>query len=331
MKRTGMRAVSESDSGDGDEVGGFEEGSGGGDAGTLQATGLRDGCSKKRSTTLMNTQSAYKEFTERLKLLISKHPALITMTLSNIFTMRLIGNKTHGDLAEIAIAEFVNQYRYDFRSIHVGKDLYRAKSKEEDIKIINEITKAEFPVSLKAYGNGPLQLSTDKNSLMFRMLSEAGEMERPEQVKAVLDDSAFSSFAEINVLPLIYDEKNRRCNILVFDYNAARAQTARIVYRSEGKGRKHPIFVFLDSEGDYICEVRYGDAAANALQRGLWTNTRNALKHFESITGGWIDYSHNRVLVELFSHALVSSSAGHELALAKVKEDILALKRRSGI
>ena len=75
----------------------------------------------------MNTQVAYKEFTNRLKLLTSKHPKLITMTLSNIFTMRLIGNKTHGDLAEIAIAEFVNQYMYDFRSIHVGKDLYRAK------------------------------------------------------------------------------------------------------------------------------------------------------------------------------------------------------------
>ena len=71
----------------------------------------------------MNTQAEYKEFTNRLKLLISKQPDLITMTLSNIFTMRLIGNKTHGDLAEIAIAEFVNQYMYDFRSIHVGKDL----------------------------------------------------------------------------------------------------------------------------------------------------------------------------------------------------------------
>lgn len=115
----------------------------------------------------MNTQSAYKEFTERLKLLISKYPDLINITLSNIFTMRLIGNKTHGDLAEIAIAEFINQYMYDFRSIHVGKDLYRAKSKEEDITIVNELTKQSFPVSLKAYGDGPLQLSTDKNTLIF--------------------------------------------------------------------------------------------------------------------------------------------------------------------
>ena len=88
----------------------------------------------------MNNTNAYQDFVARLKLLVSKNPALITTVLSNIFTMRLIGNKTHGDLAEIAIAEFINQYMYDFRSIHVGKDLYRAKSKEEDITVINEIT-----------------------------------------------------------------------------------------------------------------------------------------------------------------------------------------------
>lgn len=123
----------------------------------------------------MTALDPYKDFTERLKLLVSKHPTLITTTLSNIFTMRLIGNKTHGDLAEIAIAEFINQYMYDFRSVHVGKDLYRAKSQEEDIKIINEITKAEFPVSLKAYGDGPLQLSTDKTSSMFPLLQREGK------------------------------------------------------------------------------------------------------------------------------------------------------------
>lgn len=42
----------------------------------------------------MSTPDPYKDFTKRLKLLISKHPVLITTTLSNIFTMRLIGNKT---------------------------------------------------------------------------------------------------------------------------------------------------------------------------------------------------------------------------------------------
>jgi len=62
----------------------------------------------------MSKRDSYKDFTSRLKLLVSKHPDSITITLSNIFTMRLIGNKTHGDLAEIAIAEFINQYMYDF-------------------------------------------------------------------------------------------------------------------------------------------------------------------------------------------------------------------------
>ena len=124
----------------------------------------------------MSTSDAYKDFTRRFKLLVGKRPELITTTLSNIFTMRLIGNKTHGDLAEIAISEFINQYMYDFRSVHVGKDLYRAKSKEEDIKIINEIEKIEFPVSLKAYGDGPLQLSTDKNYTMFPRLQQEGDV-----------------------------------------------------------------------------------------------------------------------------------------------------------
>ncbi len=78
---------------------------------------------EEKSKTKME-QTPYRDSTSRLKLLVSKHPDLITTTLSNIFTMRLIGNKTHGDLAEIAIAEFINQYMYDFRSVHVGKDLY---------------------------------------------------------------------------------------------------------------------------------------------------------------------------------------------------------------
>src|SRR5580704_710473 len=136
----------------------------------------------------MNHQAAYKDFTARFKLLIGKHPLLISTTLSNIFTMRLIGNKTHGDLAEIAIAEFINQYMYDFRSVHVGKDLYRAKSQEEDIKIINEITKAEFPVSLKAYGDGPLQLSTDKSSSMFpRLQREGAKISDANKLKTIFD------------------------------------------------------------------------------------------------------------------------------------------------
>jgi len=278
------------------------------------------------------TPDPYKEFTTRLKHFIGKNPDLIVTTLSNIFTMRLIGNKTHGDLAEIAIAEFINQYMYDFRSIHVGKDLYRAKSKEEDITIINEITQAKFPVSLKAYGDGPLQLSTDKTSQMFpRLLQETGVIEGAGRIKAIFDDPIFAAFNDINVLPLIYNEKKQQCNILVFDYEAAKQQTAKIVREHEGSGRKHPVFRFYDSHGEYICEVRYGDAAANALQRGLWTNTKNAVRYFDSITGGWISYSHNLTLVKLFSHALVSSEKSHAAALELVKADIAKIREAHGL
>lgn len=278
------------------------------------------------------TKVAYKDFTKRFGLLIKKHPNLITTTLSNIFTMRLIGNKTHGDLAEIAISEFINQYMYDFQSIHVGKDLYRAKSKEEDITVKNEITNETFPISLKAYGDGPLQLSTDKSFQMYPLLESYGErICEKSNLDEIFDHPAFSCFSEINVLPLIYDEKKQRCNILVFDSDRARTNTAYIEKATEGRGRKHPAYRFFDKDGLYICEVRYGNASANALQRGLWTNTRNATAYFDSVTNGWVDYSHNLVLVKLFSHALVSSAAGHEVALENIKEDILKLKQANGI
>ena len=273
------------------------------------------------------TVDPYEDFINRLKLLIKQRRDLITITLSNIFTMRLIGNKTHGDLAEIAIAEFINQYMYDFQSIHVGKDLYRAKSKEEDVKIINKISNDQFPVSLKAYGDGPLQLSTDKNFRMFPRLEQEGNEIVGDRVKEVLNDSAFSNFRSVNVLPLIYDETRNKCNILVFDYQKAERDTYSIVrYNADGRRRKHPVYRFFNQNKQYICEVRYGNASANALQRGLWSHTINGLPYFDSITNGWIDYSRNEVLVQLFSHALVSSRQGHNLALEKIKNDIIRLQ-----
>jgi hypothetical protein len=271
----------------------------------------------------------YQDFTKRFALLIAKNPDLITTTLSNIFTMRLIGNKTHGDLAEIAIAEFINQYMYDFRSIHVGKDLYRAKEREEDIQVINEITKAEFSISLKAYGDGPLQLSTDKHFTMFPKLQQLGRLIEGQALRQLWDDNAFSSFGTLNILPLIYNEKAQKCNILVFDDNKAKQAIQRVVLEDSGKGRTHPVYRFYDANHNYVCEVRYGGATANALQRGLWTNTKNGMPYFESITNGWITYAHNPILVRLFSHALLATQQGHETALEVLKQNIESQKLRS--
>ncbi|MFH1890220.1 MAG: hypothetical protein ABIJ91_01475 [Candidatus Kuenenbacteria bacterium] len=283
----------------------------------------------------------YENFKNRFKLLASKNRHLAVNTLSNIFTMRLIGNKTHGDLAEIGMAEFINQFMYDFKSIHVGKDLFRAKEHEEDILIINEINKAEFPVSLKAYGDGPLQLSTDSKQKMFPFLEKHGaEIKRTQQIANIFKSAEFSEFGAINIMPLIYDEKNQRCNIMIFDHQKAMANTKRIVLVGKGqrfdfttgkvvpgKGRSHPIYMFVDSKNYYICEVRYGGASANALQRGLWTHTKNALDYFDSLTNGWIDYSHNHTLVKLFSLALNSSEQGHKGANKILQKDIDRLKK----
>src|SRR3989339_247215 len=283
----------------------------------------------------------FQNFKDRFKLLVGKNKYLVVNTLSNIFTMRLIGNKTHGDLAEVGMVEFINQFMYDFKSIHVGKDLFRAKEHEEDIVIISEMTKEKFPVSIKAYGDGPLQLSTDSDQKMFPYLESQGkDILRTKKKKKIFSSSEFGSFWAINVFPLIYDEKNQRCNIMVFDHEKAINDTIRIIYIDKnerydfgtkkvvaGKGRSHPIFMFLNQEGGYICEVRYGGASANALQRGLWTHTKNALGYFESLTNGWIDYSHNLTLVKLFGLALNSTEDGHKLANEILQKDIDNLKK----
>lgn len=136
-------------------------------------------------------------------------------------------------------------------------------------------------------------------------------------------------------MPLIYHEKSKKCNIMVFDHENAIKNTARIKYIDEGEGfnkrpgskkRTHPIYIFLDANDNYICEVRYGGKTANALQRGLWTNTKKAISYFDSITSGWIDYSHNLTLVTLFSLALNSTENSHKEVNIILQKDINNLK-----
>lgn len=116
-------------------------------------------------------------------------------------------------------------------------------------------------------------------------------------------------------------------SLIDFD-SRAMDEIAYISYVSSGSGRMHPVYKFVDSHGQYVCEVRYGGATANALQRGLWTHTKNALPYFESLTNGWIDYSHNLTLVKLFGLALVASESGHKAANLLLQNDIDQLKQQ---
>jgi hypothetical protein len=56
---------------------------------------------------------------------------------------------------------------------------------------------------------------------------------------------------------------------------------------------------------------------------------KNGFAYFDSVTDGWIDYSHNLVLVQLFSHALIATGKGHEVALKSLKLDIEEQKKQS--
>lgn len=278
----------------------------------------------------------YQDFQAHFQILAKKRPELIVNTLSNIFTMRLVGNKTHGDMAEIGLTEFIHQFMYNYDCLHVGKERYRAKGHEEDIVITDELTNTSFPVSIKAYGDGPLQLSTDKEAKMFPELEQRGEdISDLEGIAKIFSSDAFTGLSQINVLPLIYKEKQLECNIMVFDFEKMVRDTSRILYvpkhfqynaethaLSGRSTRKHPIYLFLDEHGRYICEVRYGGPEANALQRGLWTHTQHAYSYFKSLTNGWISYEHNDALVKLFRLALNATAQGHHAANTILQEDI---------
>ena len=278
--------------------------------------------------------NAYEEFLNEFKQMIKNNTFIVENTLSNIFTMRLIGNKTHGDLAEVGIAEFVNQFMPNYSGRYVGKELYRSKKHEEDIVVTNKSTKTEIPISLKAYGDGPLQLSTDKKSKLFKLLKNYGTLiDNEEQIAEIFNSEEFKELMSVNVMPLIYRERDKECNIMVFDYGKMVRNTSKIKYiipdddNSNKRGkRKHPIYAFYDADENYICEVRYGGTDANALQRGFWTNTTRAKNYFTSITDGWIKYEHNLELIKLIRLALNSTPLSHVGVNGYLQQNIEGLK-----
>jgi len=249
--------------------------------------------------------------------------------LANVFSMRIIGNKTHGDLAEIALTEYINQCVDGYSAKHTGKEKFRAKIHEEDVRVRNEQNGDEIPISIKTYGSGPLQLSTNKDSSMFSYLTKTiGEkaISDRKEIRKILGNTCFSDFAQMNVLPLIYNEKHFSYKIILFDFHKAVESVGEIKFlapRMFGKGRStFPIYKFYGLKGEYIFEVRYGDAKANALQRGLWTHTENAKEYFSEILAG--NYTINEPLINLMSKILVSSKKKHKELLSyfpKSKKD----------
>lgn len=206
--------------------------------------------------------------------------------ISNVFSLRNISNKMHGDMLEIGLSEYINRFLPEYSSIHCGKELYRRNDNEEDI-IVNH-NDAIIPISLKCYGVGPLQLSTDKKCELFNMLNNnltQKDTVDKNTIDKIVNSSEFKRVFSKNILTFIYDERKCLYNVMTFNSDSL-FKTHRIIFVNKDedfdtslgiinkKGRKHPVYIFLDENNNYLFEVRYGGKTANALQRGLWTNTK---------------------------------------------------------
>lgn len=241
---------------------------------------------------------------------------IIYSVLANVFSMRIIGNKTHGDLAEIALTEYINQFVNGFSARHTGKEKFRSKEFEEDIRVKDLRTGFEIPISIKTYGSGPLQLSTNKDNSMFTYLRKSvgsSVIKDQSAIMTILSQPCFVNFGGVNVLPLIYNEKKFAFKVIVFDLQRAYTSVKQIKFfppRKLGRKKTFPIYKFFDSKSGYIFEVRYGDAKANALQRGMWTHTENAKPYFRELLSGF--YKINEPLINLISKILASPKERHE-------------------
>lgn len=263
--------------------------------------------------------TSFNKFLKKFIESFSGKDPMIFSVLGNVFSMRIIGNKTHGDLAEIALTEYINQYVSGYSAKHTGKEKFRAKEFEEDIRITETSTKKEIPISIKTYGSGPLQLSTNKDRSMFSLLQkEIGKRKTNDVrgIKGILSNKCFKDFRDVNVLPLIYNEKKMEFKVIVFNLQKAYSSVKKIKFlppRKIGRKKTFPIYKFFDNKNNYIFEVRYGDAKANALQRGMWTHTENAKPFFKELLAG--GYKINEPLITLIAKILVSRRDTHEKIL----------------
>ncbi|MDD5415935.1 MAG: hypothetical protein PHE48_02930 [Candidatus Daviesbacteria bacterium] len=260
--------------------------------------------------------TSFDQFLSKLEQSFKGKNPIICSVLANVFSMRIIGNKTHGDLAEIALTEYINQFVDGFSARHTGKEKFRAKEFEEDIRVKDLKTKSEIPVSIKTYGAGPLQLSTNKDGSMFALLQKIVNDQNISdigKIRKILNGRCFADFSAVNVLPLIYNERQMNFKIVVFNLIHAYQSVRQIKFfppRRLGSKQTFPIYKFYTGKGQYIFEVRYGGVSANALQRGMWTHTENANPYFRELLAG--SYRINEPLINLISKILVSPKEKHE-------------------
>lgn len=270
----------------------------------------------------VNAETQKRKLIKALQTVFTNEPTNIHNMVENILSMRVIGNKTHGDLGEVALANFIETRMNAYSGRHVGKDLYRSKTANEDVVVKLHTSNVEVPLSLKVYGNGPLQLSTDKTFQIYPLLESLGKQEivsKPE-LNTIFANPVFDTVNKDLIVAIIYDETRMEYKMLSFSFELLVKQTASIVKVSAEGRRKHPIWVFRDKDGNYLAESRYGGKTANPLQRGFWTNTKHTDSIFDNITNGWVKYEENSHIIELLPMLLNLSKEEHKKIVKQVKK-----------
>lgn len=172
------------------------------------------------------------------------------------------------------------------RTLAVKYNLEFTNKKDIKVKIhdllMEKLSKIEIEsLSLKCYGEGPLQLNTNSNSsLINECLSHVvNGVETSQNLPlTILESEAFSSLRLSNekILAVIYNETDFTYSVILIDINDLLNKVNKIIYTPKIKKQNsftYEIVKFYDKDDKYIFEVRYGKKNANALQRGLWTKT----------------------------------------------------------
>jgi hypothetical protein len=157
-------------------------------------------------------------------------------------------------------------------------------NKKNSKKLLTDILKKELynfedkveHLSLKCYGKGPLQLSTNSDGgLIDNCFNYVIDKEKEQQIPLdVLLSEPFNDILTDNVLSIIYDEEHKTFSIMLIQLSTLIQKVKDIIYYpriQKNKSFTYPIFKFYDENKNYLFEVRYGKKDNNALQRGLWT------------------------------------------------------------
>jgi len=245
-----------------------------------------------------------------------------------------IGN-IHGYLLEPGMARYINdEFKIPARA--VGKSWYRDSVLHENDIIIADTDKDldEYELthspprgasgfSLKFYGYGHVQLSTDKESLMRTECEKYGEQDIRDKslIDRILSSEPFVNFRTLHTLIVCVNRKDKTYGLLKFDDAKAFSEVDNIKYT---RAVKYSTYDFC--KGDrLIFWVRYGGKGSNALQRGPWSDTKKAEEYFAKLID-WRRYYDNGTFVDFLTNALLQSEDRLKKLTRLMKEP--AIQRR---